>query len=84
MTTLNYVSQTAQSVSVSYVDMPAGAVLVFRNETSGTDTPAQGDALAAGNGSAEIAIPEVPAGRYRLRALQDRKYLAETVPFYIN
>jgi hypothetical protein len=83
MPILNYVSQTAQSVNVTYADMPAGAALVFHNETSGTDVPAQNGALAAGSGSADIAIPQLVAGQYRLRAQHGREYLAETVKFYI-
>jgi len=84
MATLNYVGQTAQSVSVSYIDMPAGAALIFHNETSGADTPAPDGALAAGSGSAEVAIPNLRGGQYRLRAQAGKQRLAETVVFYIN
>ena len=84
MAILDYVSQTAQNVSVTYADMPAGVTLVFHNRTSGADTPAQNGALAAGSGSADIPIAQLPAGQYRLRAQQGRQYLAETVAFYIN
>jgi hypothetical protein len=44
---LNYVSQTAQSVKVTYADMPTGTAVVFHNETSGADTPVQNGALGA-------------------------------------
>ena len=84
MAILNYVRQTAQSVSVTYVDMPAGAGAVFHNETSGTDTPAQNGALGPGSGPADIAIPKLPGGQYRLRAQQGGQFVAETVKFYIN
>jgi hypothetical protein len=84
MPILNYVKQTAKSVSVTYADMPAGAAVVFHNETSGTDTAAQNGALAAGGGSADIAIPKLPGGQYRLRAQQGGQLIAETVKFYVN
>ena len=48
MPALNYVSQTPQSVSVTYSDMPAGANVVFVNQVSGAKTPAPGSALGAG------------------------------------
>jgi hypothetical protein len=57
MPVLNYKSQTAQSVSLTYADIPAGAAVVFHNETSGADVPAHRGTLAAGSGSADIAIP---------------------------
>ena len=57
MPALNYVSQTPQSVSVTYTDMPAGADVVFVNQVSGAQTPAQSGALGTGgSGSAEIPI----------------------------
>jgi hypothetical protein len=84
MPVLTYESQTAQSVSVTYADMPAGAAVVFHNETSGADVPAHRGTLAAGSGSADIAIPKLAGGQYRLRAKQGDKYLAETVDFYIQ
>jgi hypothetical protein len=84
MAILNYVAQSAQSVSVTYADMPTGAAVVFHNEMSGADTPAQNGGLPAGNGSADIAIPQLPGGQYRLRAQQNGQFLAETVKFYIQ
>jgi hypothetical protein len=84
MPVLNYVRQTAQSVSVTYTDMPAGATVVFHNETSGASTPAKNGALAAGSGSADIAIPKLPGGQYRLRAQQGGQHVADTVQFYIT
>ena len=84
MAILNYVKQTAQSISVTYADMPAGAAAVFHNEMSGADTPAQNGALPAGSGSADVAIPQLSGGQYRLRAQEGGQFLAETVKFYIN
>jgi len=64
MPALNYVSQTPQSVSVTYSDMPAGANVVFVNQVSGAKTPAPGSALGAGgDGSAEIPLPGLAAGQ---------------------
>jgi hypothetical protein len=82
---LNYVSQTPQSVSVTYTDMPAAANLVFIDHVSGTQTPAQSGALAAGgDGSADIPIPDLDAGQYYLLAQASGNYVAQTVPFYIS
>jgi hypothetical protein len=85
MPTLDYVSQTPQSVSVTYTDMPAAANLVFVNQVSRAQTPAQSGALAAGgDGSAEIPIPDLENGQYYLLAQASGNYIAQTVPFYIN
>jgi hypothetical protein len=85
MPALNYVSQTPQSVSVTYTDLPAAANLVFIDHVSGAQTPAPSDALAAGgDGSAEIAIPDLEKGQYYLLAQVSGNYVAQTVPFYIN
>ena len=48
MPALNYVSQTPQSVSVTYSDLPAGADAVFVNQVSGAKTPSPSSALARG------------------------------------
>ena len=85
MPALNYVSQTPQSVSVTYSDMPAGADVVFVNQVSGAKTPAPSSALGAGgNGSAEIPIPGLAAGQYYLQAQNSGQSIAQTVMFYIN
>jgi hypothetical protein len=84
MPILNYVKQTAQSVSVTYADMPAAVAVVFHNEASGADTPADNGALGQGSGSVDIAIPKLAGGQYRLRAQQGGQFVAETVKFYIN
>jgi hypothetical protein len=85
MPALNYVSQTAQSVSVTYTDMPAAANLAFIDQVSGAQTAAPSGALAAGgNGVAEIPIPDLAKGQYYLLAQVSGTYVAQTVPFYIN
>ena len=85
MPRLTYVSQTANSINVTYADMPASAQIVFVNDTSGTQTQSQSNALAAGgSGSADIAIPGLPGGKYHLLAQSDRQSIAQTVPFYLT
>jgi hypothetical protein len=85
MPALNYVSQTPQSVSVTYLDIPAAANLVFIDQVSGAQTPAQSGALVAGgDGSADIPIPDLDKGQYYLLAQASGNYVAQTVPFYIN
>jgi len=85
MPRLNYVSQTAKSISVAYGDMPAGAQIAFVNDTSGAQTQSPSDALAAGgSGAAEIAIPKLPGGAYHLAAQSDGQTIAQTVPFYLT
>lgn len=83
MTTITYVSQSADSVSVTYKDVPAGAEVAFVNQTSGTKTAAAGAALS-GNGSADIAIPDLKGGQYHLLVQQSGQPLAQTVNFYLN
>lgn len=83
MTTLNYVSQSAKSISVTYADMPADAEVVFVNQTSGTQTPAAGGALS-GDGSADIPIPDLKGGEYHLLAQKSGQPLAQTVNFYLS
>jgi hypothetical protein len=85
MPALNYVSQTPQSVSVTYTDMPAAANLAFIDQVSGAQTSAQSGALAAGgDGSAEIPIPDLEKGQYYLRAQVSGNFIAQTVTFYVN
>ncbi len=85
MPTLDYVSQTPQNVSVTYTDMPAAANLVFMDQVSRAQTPAQSGALATGgDGSAEIPIPDLEPGQYYLLAQASGNYIAQTVPFYVN
>ncbi|MGA8498142.1 MAG: hypothetical protein WB764_21835 [Xanthobacteraceae bacterium] len=85
MPALNYVSQTPQSVSVTYVDMPAAANLAFIDQVSGAQTAVPSGALAAGgDGSAEIPIPGLEKGQYYLLAQVSGNYIAQTVTFYIN
>ena len=85
MPALNYVSQTPQSVSVTYTDMPAAANLVFVNQVSRAQTPAQSGALSTGgDGSAEIPIPDLEKGQYYLLAQMSGNFIAQTVTFYVN
>lgn len=82
MTTITYVGQSANSVSVTYAEMPAGADVVFVNQTSGAKTPAGG--ALGGDGSAEIPIPDLKSGQYHLLAQKSGQRLAQTVSFYLN
>ena len=85
MPILDYVSQTATSISITYADMPANAQLVFVNDTTGAQTPSPSNALGAGgSGSADIAIPSLPGGKYHLLAQSGGQPIAETVPFYLS
>jgi len=87
MPILDYVSQTADTLRVTYVDMPAGTEVVFVDTTSGAKTPSPSSALRnGGNGSADIAIdPALPAAGYYLLAQgSGGQYLAQTVTFYIR
>jgi hypothetical protein len=85
MPALNYVSQTPQSVSVTYTDMPAAANLVFVNQVSRAQTPSQSGAFGTGgDGSAEIPIPGLEKGQYYLLAQLSGNFIAQTVTFYIN
>lgn len=85
MPRLTYMGQTSKNISVTYADMPAGAQVVFVNDTSGAETPAQSNALAAGGGgSAEIAIASLSGGKYHLAAQSDGQSIAQTVPFYLT
>jgi hypothetical protein len=80
MPTLNYVSQTPKSVSVTYSDLPAGADAVFVNQVSGAKTPSPGSALSAGgSGSAEIPVPSLAGGQYYLLAQNSGQSVAQTV-----
>ena len=84
MPALNYVSQTPQSVSVTYTDMPAAANLVFINQVSRAQTPAQSGALnTGGDGSADIPISGLALGQYYLQAQNSGQSVAQTVMFYI-
>jgi hypothetical protein len=84
MPALNYVSQTPKSVSVTYMDMPAGADIVFVNQVSGANTPSGSALGTGGKGAAEIPIPGLEAGQYYLLAQNSGQSVAQTVMFYIN
>ena len=85
MPALTYVSQTPQSVSVTYTDMPAGTNAVFVNQVSGQQTPSQSGAMSkGGSGSADIPISGLALGEYYLQAQNSGQSIARTVMFYIN
>lgn len=85
MARLNYVGQTANGINITYADMPAGSQLVFVNDTSGAQTPSPGNPLGGGgSGSADIANPSLPGGKYHLLAQSDGQSIAQTVAFYLT
>ena len=63
MARLNYVSQTKQSVTVSYADLPPGVALAFVNDISGAKTSATSDAVKGGSGSSDISDFRPAGGR---------------------
>jgi hypothetical protein len=63
--------------------MPAGAEILFVNQTAGTQTPAAGSALSD-SGTADIAIPDLKSGEYHLLAQNSGQWLAQTVNFYLS
>jgi hypothetical protein len=83
MARLTYVSQTPQSVTVSYADLPAGVAITFVNDESGAKTAATSDAVKGGSGSSTISTSGLAAGEYHLMAENDGAELAQTVKFYI-
>jgi len=87
MPILNYVSQTAQNISVTYAGMSAGTGLVFVNQSTGARTPSSSKALSNGGaGAAQIPIePSLPPAQYYLLAQSPQKqYLAQTIAFSIS
>jgi hypothetical protein len=89
MATLDYVSQTDKSISVTFSGMPKDPALVFVNTTSGKKTPSKSTLLKnGGDGSGGVPIdPALPAGAFCLLA-QTRdatpKFIAQTVVFYLH
>jgi hypothetical protein len=87
MPRLDYVSQTAKSISVTFADMPADTDVVFVNTTSGVKTPSPSTALRYGGNAADISIdPNLAPGAYCLLAQTHGtgQFLAQTVVFYIS
>jgi hypothetical protein len=87
MPILNYVSQTAQNISVTYAAMPAKTALVYVNQSTGTRTPSSSKALDKGGaGSALIPIEAslTPAQYYLLAQGPQKQYLAQTIAFSIS
>jgi len=87
MPSLDYVSQTTQNVSVTYIDMPAKTGLVFVNTSTGAKTPSSSEALSnGGSGWTQIPIEAtLPAAQYYLLAQgPESQHLAQTVAFSVS
>ncbi|MDO8676683.1 MAG: hypothetical protein Q7K16_03495 [Candidatus Azambacteria bacterium] len=82
---LNYVSQTARSVNVVYMNMQPATEIMYVNKTSGKKFPRQ-RLLIEGNGTFSVPIASsMPAGEYYLLAQNMKhRYVAQTVTFYIT
>jgi hypothetical protein len=79
MALVNYVTQTADKVSVDYFDLEAGTEMFFVART-GKNIPAA--AVLVGSGSTDIPINTLPSGDYYLQARNAGKWAAQTVMFY--
>ena len=83
---LEYLLQTAASVSFAYEDLPANTEIALVAASTGIDvgaTPLQ--LVVGGRGRVEFAFPpSLPGGDYYLlaRGQADRQYIAQTVTFY--
>jgi hypothetical protein len=77
-----YTGQTANTLSVTYHDLPAATQLLFANQVSG-DTYVPLIPLLSGSGSITIpfALPEGP-GQYYVLAKKAGLWVAESVVFY--
>jgi hypothetical protein len=78
---LNYTGQTAQNVSVQYVDLPANTKIVLVDQVSGAifSSPS---AVVSGSGSLAMPLTGLPPGQYYLLAQQSSQWIAQTVMFY--
>ena len=79
---LNYTGQTAQHVSVMYVDLPANTQIVFVDEISGVKIASQSP-VVSGSGTLVISLATLPPGQYYLLAQQASQWIAQTVMFYV-
>lgn len=83
---IDYLSQIKDKVSFDYEDMPAGSEVIVVNAGTGSPTGLPPFLLSqGGTGSADITIPS--QGVYYLLAqgpAPDRRYIGQTVKFYIN
>jgi hypothetical protein len=80
---LNYTGQTATTVSVMYVSLPANTQIAFVDQISGaTFAPS---ATVSGSGSLAISLAALPPGpgEYYLLAQEAGGWIAQTVRFYL-
>ena len=80
---LNYTGQTAQNVSVTYVNLPANTNILFVDEISGAIFLPS--ATVSGSGSLVISLATLPSGpgQYYLLAQEAGGWVAQTVMFYV-
>jgi len=84
---LNYVDQTARSVSFDYANMPANSEIVAVNWMSNSVIPTPPYVVSqAGDGSAGFTFPDGSLGRFYLlaRVRNTGNYLAQTIDFYVH
>ena len=79
---INYTSQTAGTVSVSYFNLPANTQIFLLNQVNGAKSAALVP-LVSGSGSLGVPIPSAP-GQYHILAEQAGAWVAVTVMFYTN
>jgi hypothetical protein len=85
MPTLNYVSHSLFTVTVSYTDMPPATDVVFVHQGTGDKTLSDNGLLGGGgSGSAEIQIPSLSGGQYYLLGQVVDQPIARTVMFYLD
>ena len=79
---LNYTGQTATTVSVQYVSLPASTQIAFVNKISGSIFLPS--ATVSGSGTLVISLATLPPGpgQYYLLA-QAGGWVAQTVMFYV-
>jgi hypothetical protein len=80
---LNYTGQTATTVSVMYVSLPANTQIMFVNQINGvTFLPS---ATVSGSGTLVISLATLPPGpgEYYLLAQESGGWIAQTVRFYL-
>jgi len=80
---LNYTGQTAQNVSVMYVNLPANTKIMFVDEISGAfSLPV---ATVSGSGTLVIPFATLPPypGQYYLLAQEAGGWVGQTVMFYV-
>jgi hypothetical protein len=80
---LNYTGQTATTVSVAYVSLPASTQIAFVNQISGSIFLPS--ATVSGSGTLVISLATLPPGpgEYYLLAQEAGGWIAQTVRFYV-